>query len=405
MNKFEQIKRHSQNSTALSKIVVDDFLIYYAAMVEDMENHLNMRLKKFQHFTRDWPASYLNYLKSEFIASRLFREGGLIGKYLNHSALKNLPAEQYAFLQFQHEHPWKFSFAEVVNNPEEEFYEMRDVFSGEEYLLYSPGMKDTLKDRNPILWFNLIGFNGKCWQTFGLILGFSSFDQDDIFFFGTEINPSITNEIQLMNEVHRDPLPFFMLLDDSTKPLIVSKGYQISHWVATDEIRDFSTDSLGPAFTIGWNKNVYQLNLKKWCEAPHFATAYYDEKKNSLYRYALTEKGFEMLSSSLNEAGFDLNEEADIHVSINMVTSIEKILKKKLNLNPYDTLFQQIRSEGEKKMLEKMNHFLSSTLPALNEGKAIDLEKLAAEAGLDLKTARELWEIAQRQVRGKEKKS
>lgn len=44
---------------------------------------------------------------------------------------------------------------------------MVDVFTSEEYLLYSPGMSPTRSEMSTILWFNLLSFNGQCWQSHG----------------------------------------------------------------------------------------------------------------------------------------------------------------------------------------------------------------------------------------------
>lgn len=75
-----------------------------------------------------------------------------------------------------------------MNSPQE------DVFTNEKYLLYSPAVKLTLQERNPLLWFNLISFNGECWQTYGFIAAYNSFTTDDIFFYATEVNHKINNE-------------------------------------------------------------------------------------------------------------------------------------------------------------------------------------------------------------------
>jgi hypothetical protein len=64
-------------------------------------------------------------------------------------------------------HPWRFSFSVIVRNPAPVFFVMMDVFTVEEYLLYSPGIQDRIEGEEGMtcLYFNLISFNGYCWQT------------------------------------------------------------------------------------------------------------------------------------------------------------------------------------------------------------------------------------------------
>jgi hypothetical protein len=51
-------------------------------------------------------------------------------------------------------------------------------------------------------------FNGACWQTFGPVVPFRSFQPDDIFFFATELNLFIETEEDLMADVEENPFPY-----------------------------------------------------------------------------------------------------------------------------------------------------------------------------------------------------
>jgi len=95
---------------------------------------------------------------------------------------------------------------------------MEDVFSDQEFLLYSPGVTKTLEDQSIILWFNLISFNGACWQSFGPIGTYKSFEPDDIFFFATELNPEIADEQELLANLEENPIPYMMLLSGGNYP-------------------------------------------------------------------------------------------------------------------------------------------------------------------------------------------
>lgn len=394
---YEEIENHCEQLSKISRNVIDEFLIYYAADKEKLDQKMFARIKKYGTTVREIEDSYINFLNSEFIAHEIFKSGGYIGKYLNHKEIKSLPEAQYKFLQFQFENPWRFSFAEVKSRPADNFFEMEDMFTGENYLLYSHGMKAVEETLRPRLWFNLIGFNGECWQTFGLMIPLQSFTMDDIFFFATELNPEIENGEMLMEDVSNNPYPYFMLLSASNLPVVSSRGFDTLLCYATDPLETFSTEKLSEKFIVEWNKNIYQLKSKSLGEFPHFATAYYDEIKKELLRSAFTNEGFDELTNDLIESGFGIYPEADTVVSITMFTTTEKILNKKIILNPYEKLFNKEIAKDDKG-LNKVNHFLQLAMPYLNSNQKPDLQQLADQVGLDYENALSLWNQVKKSV-------
>ena len=267
---YSETKSHSEEITTISRAVIDEFLIYYSAGREKLEPQIGAQLKKYRRVVREIEPSYINYLKSEYIAHRIFRKEGFIAKYLNRTEIKSLPQEQYSYLKSQSQNPWRFSFSGITSRPADSFFEMEDALTGEQYLLYSPGMKATEDEHHPRLWFNLIAYNGLCWQTFGLIIPLKSFTVDYLFFFATELNPSVADEEMLMKEVENNPFPFFMLLSSSNIPVVVSRGYEVVTCQATDILEKYPTVDLSAFFTTAWNKNVYRLTSKEKGEFPHF---------------------------------------------------------------------------------------------------------------------------------------
>ncbi len=394
--KYGEIKKHCESLSAISRTVVDEFLIYYAADREKLVLQIEGFLKKYRRAASEIPVSYINFLKSEYIAHKVFGENDLIKSYLTHPAIRQLPEEQFRYLEAQAASRWHFSFAQIVARPGDSFFQMEDVMTGEEYLLYSPGMQATENEMHPRLWFNLIAFNGKCWQTFGLIIPFRSFSADDIFFFATEINSRINDEESLMAEVEKNPFPFFMLMCASNLPVVISRDFETIICLAEDETADFSTELLRTDFDVAWNKNVYRLSLKKAAEFPHYAMAYYDEKSKALVRTAMTPHGFSLLTEKLAGMGLVLNHDPDVMVSPSMLSTVEKVLNKKIRLHPYEKLFST-QDANRSKELEKLNHFLKLALPMYNTGKEINVNELADKAGIDPVTAEAIW----KKVKGK----
>lgn len=391
MISYSAIEKHCETNNKLSRVVIDNFLIHYAAGKEGLVPIMDAALKRYKRAARDIPETYINFLKSEYIAHRIFSKNGFISKYLERPEFRNLPKEQYEYLEFQAQNPWRLSFAEIRNNLETAFFEMEDIMTGEQYLLYSPGMKATEDEKHPLIWFNLIAYNGQCWQSFGLIIPFKSFTADDIFFFATELNPKIEDEDMLMSEVQRNPFPFLMLLSTSDAPQVVSRGYEILTCQSIDELKNFSTYNFQKDFYASWNKDVYQLTLNELGEFPHFAVAYYHEKRKELIRTAMTEYGFERLTEVLANGGIDLNSVADLVVSPTMISAAGLVLNKSIELNPYEKLFSKKEKDEDSEDLKRINNFLKLAIPAYNDGREIDLKVLAREAGIDQKTASALW--------------
>jgi len=386
---FDQIKEHCEKNRILSKKVIDEFIIHYAADKARLVPEMEASIRKYKNAAGELQQAYINFLKSEYIAHRVFKKDGLIHKFLNHSAFQGLPKEQLEYLRFNAENPWRFSFAEVSSNPEDSFFKMQDVMTGEDYLLYSPGLQDSLKNSRTRLWFNLIAFNGQCWQTFGLIIPFTAFSADDIFFFATELNPKISDEEMLMDEVEKNPFPFFMLVCGAALPVITSRGHETLLCQSSDNIPGLPTEKLKNSFELAWNKNVYLLSLKELAEIPHFAQAYYNEDTRELLRTSMTAYGFKMLTRALIKNGIDLPTEADVSVSLTMLNTTEKILNRKIHLNPYESYFSLRKEESED--LKNINAFLNLAIPYYNAGIEFDINELAKEAGIDPVTAADIW--------------
>jgi hypothetical protein len=389
----------------ISAKVIDNFLMYYAVEKEEIEPRMISDFGKFKHL--DFGVEqikFLNMFKAEYVVSKIFLKNGFIKKFLNHSAVKKLPEDEYRFLKQQAEHPWKFSFAEIVNNPADGFYEMEDVFSHDTYLLYSPSIKLTLEETTPNLWFNLIGYNGQCWQTFGVVAHFRAFDADDIFFFATEVNSSIEDDEELINEIEINPVPFFMLMSASENPMISNNGNLIIHNTSVAPIQSFSLDTFNKKFTSAWNDDVFQLKLNNWSEFPHYAIAYIDEKKNTISRTALTDLGFDKLTKALNQNGLNLTADSDIRVSLTMLSTVDNVLNREIELNPYESLFSTDENEMEDEknefVLEGYNEFIKLAIPLLNEGKRPNLLQMAKQTGIDHETAKKLWAILRKTKKG-----
>jgi hypothetical protein len=204
---YKTFREACEKNSRISGKVIDDFLISFAAGQQNLEKKMNQQFAVFRHVIRKFDKGWMGLMQAQYIGHRIFREGGLISKFLNHPALGRLNKEEMEFLRQHAGQAWKFSFSVIVDKPAEDFFIMEDIFSGEEYTLFSPGMTDLIQKQRPILWFNLIGFNGSCWQSFGPIGFYKSFEPDDIFFFATELRPEIEKDQEILEKVLLDESP------------------------------------------------------------------------------------------------------------------------------------------------------------------------------------------------------
>lgn len=390
MTDFEEIKKICERTSRITAAVIDDFILHYAAAKDNLAREFDQRVATYKHVTRQLEASWVNMLKSQYIVHRVFKADGLLRKYLNHAEIKRRPSDEQEFLKEQLAQPWRFSFSMIIENPAPDFYRMKDAFSGESFLLYSRSTTKTLKEQTPLLWFNLIAFNGACWQTFGPVSSYQSFDEDDIFFFATEVNFDIEDEEMLRQDVERNPVPYMLLLTGSRFPVTFNKKDELLILSSDHDLESLDTEPLKENFKVECNSGVYRLSLKRWDAMPHFAVAYYDEGEAVLMLTSMTERGFNALTRTLNDYGLGLPAEPQIRVHPTMLVTAERIFNTKLELNPYEKLFTAQSSPEVKEELEKMNLFLQLALPAINAGRKPDVEALAKQAGVDVSLAEQL---------------
>ncbi len=388
---FEKIKRICERNSVLSAKVIDDFLLYYAANRDKLEPEMEKRFARFKHVTGKFQKEWIARLKAQYIAHKIFRHDGLIKGYLNHAALKKLGTEEQKYLENQSERPWRFSFSVIRGRLAEDFFEMEDVFTDEGFLLYSPGVTRILDSQSAILWLNLIAYNGSCWQSFGPIGSYSSFEPDDIFFFATELNPDINGEEELLADLESNPVPYMMLLSGAVTPLIYNKKDQLVHVTAEYPMDSMNTKKLTGSFKTEYNDGVYRLSLKRWSTPPHFAQAYYNEIEKTVFLSSMTDRGFIALANELNKYGYTFSTDPFLRVNLSMLTISSDILKRNIRVNEYDDRFTKETPPSDREVIDKLNRFMELVLPEINAGRQPDIEELALKAGLDKQTALDIF--------------
>ncbi len=379
-----------RRNSEFSRTVIDEFIIYYAAQRDKLDLEFDNRINSFRHATQEIPPSFTRMLKSQYIAHRVFKQGGLISKYLTHSAIRNLDVEQRNFLVHAASNPWRFSFSEIISNPAPDFYEMEDVFTGDIYLLHSPSVTLTLEEKRPLLWFTLVGFNGSCWQSFGPMISYRAFNIDDIYFFATELNQLISSVEDLLNDVENNPVPYMMLLTGSEFPLIEHGKFETVQLIGESDAIMPDIEVLKKKFRVEYAAGVFKLSHKVWSGPPHYAEVFFDEEKQIIFLHALTDHGYRKIASLLNAYDFAIPVDPDIRLHLPMIHVINKLMKRKLELNPYSRLFEIESSPESKESIDKVNQVLSLALPFINAGIEPNIDEIAKKIGVDSQVAKDL---------------
>jgi hypothetical protein len=386
------MKKNAERDRTISNRVIDDFLIYYAAAKDRLDKKVDKGLKRYRHIVRQMPGNWDAMVKSQMIAHEIFKDGGRISAYLNHSDVKLRSKEELVYLRRQAERPWKFMFAELLDNPSPNMYRMQDVFTGEECLVYSRSMSKILaSDQNIELWFFLGGYSGECIQTYGPIMHFRSFSPNDIAFFARLLDADLETGIDIANNIQQNPLPYTMLWVSGLAPSVYHKEYAIQYQHAEYYDDEFEAEPLYDSFKAEYTKGLYRFRLQDWSEFPHYATAYYHEKDSILYLTALTRTGFGHLVEALNKSGYDLSSEPHDAATPGMVSTASEVLRKEITMNSFDT-FVEPETDSDDDDLEEVNYFLGLLMDSINNNKKPDIKKMAEQAGIDFETASELTE-------------
>ena len=390
---YIELRKLCEKSSRIAERVVDDFLLGFAARHHGLEKKMNQAFSKYKHLSSKFEKETINLFKSQFLIHQVFREGGLIAKFLKNPALDRFLGEERSYLQLQAQVPWWFSFAEITGEPEKDFFIMRDVFSGKNYLLYSPGISGLMASSGARLWFNLIGFNGSCWQSYGPIGAFQSFGREDIYFFSSEKNPDVEDESEVQVDIENDPVPYMMLFSGAAYPRTFHKEDEMMFLMAEYDLETLDSASLRKDFKSEFDNGVYRFTHNKFGEHPHFAQVFFDEDEKILLFSSMTEIGFIKLIEDFNTYGYSFPSIPFLRVRPQMLLTTKDILKKKIVLNEYESLFHEKTDPADTKAVEDLNAFISIVLPEINAGRTPDIERAVQKTGVHIETALDMVDM------------
>lgn len=398
---FREIEKTCNKQSELTKNFVDDFLIYFCAEKEGLEKLFARKLGQFRSTVQKMPEMWPDWLMSQYAAFHLFRKDGFARKYMSHPEILRRSGSEKAFLSFQVDNPWRYAFCSIKSNPSRHFFEMVDVLTNEQFLLYSSGLTETLEQYGPMqMYFYLIGFNGQCWQTYGPHTYFKGIIPSDLLFFARQLNSDVMFMNQIPALIDRDPLPWAMLYRSGEIPLTYHKDDMVIRNCSEYHEENFEPDEYEDLFKIERKYPLYKMSLKRWDRVPHFAACYYHKKKNRLILSAMTDRGYSKLIEAFGKMGYEFPVNSENRVTLAMLYTVKEVLGRDIQLNPYEESFFEPVNQEQSENLEKINKFLRLLMEAHNEGKEINIEGFATMAGIDSDNA---YSIAEQTMKALDK--
>jgi len=383
------------NKNRLAGDRVLDWIMYYGADKNKLAKQYDLKEKELKHVFSKLDPVTLGKIKTQYITFEIFKEDGLIHKYLNHAAVKNLAKTDYDILKEASRFPYKYVFVDVLESPAPDFYKVQNVFTDEVMLVYSPGMTHDVKRAG--MFFLLVYNNGQCYQTFGPMGGFMGFDADDVHCYATEWEPDLQSDLELSAYIQKNPLKFSALLAYSNLPFTAHKEHVVVETITFADAGKLNQQKLKKYFT---NENIGGLSRythKKYGEFPHFATLYHDLPEEELVLVAMTEKGHEELVKSVLEMGVELPVKISLRIHSSMRLAMEEVFRREIAFHPYEGIFD-VADPSEKDKLAPINEFLSLMIEQVNVNKKPDLKKLSEKCGIDLQTANDLYKMVLEKV-------
>ena len=93
MTSFEKLRNICEKNSRISKSVIDEYLLHYAAATYNLDRAMAIAFSNYQHVIQEFEPEWVNYLKAQFIAHKIFKSRGLIRKILTHTEIRKLVKE------------------------------------------------------------------------------------------------------------------------------------------------------------------------------------------------------------------------------------------------------------------------------------------------------------------------
>ena len=410
---YSSIENHCKAKAAVSASAIDRKIMYHAAARYGLDKKFDQELKKYPKVVKATDEAAINYMKAMYITKQIFGEKGLIHGYIEKGQLREYTDAEKTFLIEASQHAWKWSYAVIKENPSPNFFVMTDVFSDEEYLLYSPSMQNILVTERPEMWFNLIGFNGQCCQTFGMLYSFTSLTRNDIYYFATEVDRPVDTDQEILDIIDKTPIPFLLLYNFSRIPIVVSRDHVVRYFYSIEDCKEIPIDKFKKNFRISSHYPYLVMELLTHETFPHFARAIFNQDLEEIDLISMTSEGFHALQQALAAKGLLFSEAPQVIVSPEMKEIVKRILGREMDILMFSNIIEKAEAKHllaqitkhpakvdnepddtddlEEATVAQINSFMGALIPIINTRKPVDIEALAKAHGLTIKDATKLY--------------
>jgi hypothetical protein len=71
MKDFSEIKNHCEQVSRMTAVLIDDFLLHYAAGKDNLSREFDVRIAAYKHIMHG-ETTWVNMIKSQYIIHRIF---------------------------------------------------------------------------------------------------------------------------------------------------------------------------------------------------------------------------------------------------------------------------------------------------------------------------------------------
>ncbi|OHD57450.1 MAG: hypothetical protein A2Y33_05630 [Spirochaetes bacterium GWF1_51_8] len=387
------LKKHSKTIVEISRFIddcIDRKLIDWALRTTEIKNEFRkMRRSIFAKAVAELPEEINHFSVRQYGFIRLFGNSEMAQNVLAGKGVR-LNQGEMASLETFSDYRCFYSFFTVEQEFGMDFFAIYDHFSGDEYILYSPGLTRILLNHYQTFLFLIIDTGDIC-VTYGDLMAFKSLEIEDIFYFTKKLISESADIEHLSQEVDLYPMYYKTLYYISEVPGIISRGFGQYYCMDSYHLKKWKPDGgLTKNFILEKNQGLWYGKLKgREGETPHFASFYYDEQDEMLYLSALTEFGYEKLVKVVSKF-LEIDGEPEWLISMSVYALVHEHIGAEDKYKEYSQLFNEKKRDSESELLESINNALEEIQDLKNNGKTFDIHKIAKKYNISEEEVREI---------------
>jgi len=348
-----------------------------------------------------YPSGYGDTTAGNYITAQMLVDPNSMQKLLNRKDIY-FTEKARQVLTFWKEQPGFWCFFAIKEKLEDNFLTIVDLASGNEHLLYSPGlvsMQKASSTRNKH-YLCLLLPNGECLQTAGILRHYSLSILDLMFYCSL-----FETEADLQTVITNHYSDFFELDTISTIPEMKHGDYDFTYTWTEFTLEKFDIKGLGGTWTVKHVDSQTSYTLEEpdasMMDVPDGdllesdfpimgATIYRDEQTGTMALSTKFEVSYRIFADLLERAypELELEEYADIAIAMALYIYL---IRTDLTL-PWDTFKKVCEAEDEEDQEEsqEVTTLLQMYMETLNAGKVFDAQAYSKQSGMDLEEVQEI---------------